>query len=56
MLRQTVSIFSQLAHIKIRDDGEYWLIVFSDIKCPEDLLPKELENYLIDLSCKIEAW
>ena len=42
--------YLDFAKTDVRDDGEYWIVVFTDCKFDEIETLKEFENYLIELS------
>ncbi len=44
--------YKNLAHISIKDTGEYYKTVFHNCKYNEQLTINEFENYLIDLTVK----
>lgn len=44
-----INAYRLLAHIRVQENGNYWVCSFSDCVYDPDLTAHEFENYLINL-------
>ena len=54
LIDETAIAFSNLAKISLYDDGSYIVCLFENCVYSKEQTIKEFENYLIDLSNKME--
>jgi hypothetical protein len=47
-IQSVIEVFGSLCKVNISEDGNYWIVIFSECKYDKTRTIKEFENYLID--------